>query len=297
MDAWKETAYSLVELEVHSGSATQLIGTKRSIRGANGTFATSEGSEHRTVFSPAASLSGAADAIVVSVMIEGSVGLESLDGSATLTPPARLVAYDATRPTRYHWGQGKEIYVVVPRAKALEAFGGELPLLALPLDTNPLGIMVRDQMLALDRHAEHLNPREIAATLDALHQLVFLLLQRLGRETHFKGEADPNSLFIAAKRYMRFNYATANLTPDLIAHALGCSRATLYRAFTQNNATIMDTLRDIRLTISRKLIETGSERSMAVIAHRCGFSDPTSFGRQFRNRFGVSPGKWRGTFT
>ena len=196
-DAWRETAYSLVDLEPPRADEGELFATKILVRGAMGNFASHEGSAHRTLVTPAARRSGGLDAIVISVMAKGSVGLETPSGPQPIMPAGRLVAYDATRPMRYHWSVGKEIYIVLPRTKALEAFGGELPSLVLPLDTTPLGVMVRDQMMALDMHADHLDPKEMAIALDALHALALLLLQRIGRGLSGRDEPDSNTLFLA----------------------------------------------------------------------------------------------------
>ena len=295
-DAWRETAYSIADLEAPRTDEGELFGTKQVVRGVMGNFASHEGSAHRTIVTPAARRSGGLDAIVVSLMAEGSVGLESPSGPQQITPAGRLVAYDATRAMRYHWSVGKEIYILLPRTKALEAFGSELPGLILPLDTIPLGVMVRDQMAALDLHADHLDPKEMAVALDTLHTLALLLLQRIGRGMSGRDEPDPNALFLAAKRYIQTHYNLIDLSPETIAYAVGCSRATLYRVFAQNDATIMDTVRDVRLAMSRKFIEAGTKRSISVIAYDCGFKDVSSFGKLFRSRFGVSPSAWRDQF-
>ncbi|GLK70861.1 AraC family transcriptional regulator [Ancylobacter dichloromethanicus] len=295
-DAWRETAYSVVDLEAPRAEEADLFAIKRSVSGEMGVFASQEGSEHRTVFSRAASLSGAGDAVVISMMPVGKLGLESPGGAQSISPHGRLAAYDATRPMRYHWSSGREIYLLLPRAKALEALGGGIPGLFLPLDTIPLGVMVREQMLGLDRHAEHLEPKEMATALDALHTLALLLLQRIGRDLNGSRVSDVNALFLAAKRYIQSHYNIIDLSPEAIARALGCSRATLYRAFTQHDATIMDTVREVRLAMSRKLIEAATGRSISVIAYDCGFKDASSFGRAFRSRFGVSPSEWRDQF-
>lgn len=295
-EAWRDTAYSVVDLETPGAGDPEISGLKRSVRGALGVFATHEGSAHRTVLTAAASRTGATNAIVISVMTQGHVGLDSPCGTQLTTLPGRLVAYDAARPMRYHWSRGKEIYLLLPRTSALAALGGDLPGLVLPLDTNPLGALVREQMVSLDRHAEHLDPKELALALDALHAMVGLLLQRVGRELRGDGEADPGAVFLAARRYIQANYMIIGLTPETIARALGASRATLYRAFRQNDTTVMDTLREVRLAMARKAIETGVGRSISAVAYQCGFADASSFGKLFRSRFGVSPRAWREQF-
>lgn len=295
-EAWRQTAYSVVELETPATGDAELTGIKRHVHGTMGSFETHEGSAHRTIFTAAASLAGAADSIVVSLLAEGEVGLDSPCGARITSAAGRLIAYDTTRPMRYSWSPGKEIFILLPRARALEALGGGFPGLVLPLDNQPLGIMVREQMAMLDRHAEELGPKEMAVALDGLHALVLILLQNVGRDLGDGTAPEDNSLFLAARRYIEANFRRIELSPEMIAKALGCSRATLYRAFAQNDAAIMDVLREVRLSMSRRMIEAGSERGIAAIAYGCGFADASAFGKQFRAKFGVSPSEWRDTF-
>lgn len=298
-EAWRAAAYSIVTLEAPGQDDALIEGTKRLVRGASGTFSTYEGSAHRTVFSRAASRAGAMDSVVLSFMTEGTLGLESPCG-ASLSPPAGCLAvYDTVRPMRYHWGTGKEICVLLPRGPALAAMGGDLPGLLVPLDPWPLGAFVRQQMLVLDRFADTMTPEEMAVALDALSDLAFLLLRKIGIERHGRARDDADGtdrLHEAARHYIRAHYHVIGLSPEMIAHALGCSRANLYRAFARNGATIMETVREIRLSAARRLVAGEGERSIASIAHGCGFADASAFGRLFRARFGVTPRDWRARF-
>jgi transcriptional regulator GlxA family with amidase domain len=50
--------------------------------------------------------------------------------------------------------------------------------------------------------------------------------------------------------------------------------------------------RHIRLSAARQLVE-GSTASIAEIAVRCGYDDPTALTRAFRQRFGAAPRAFR----
>jgi AraC family transcriptional regulator, positive regulator of tynA and feaB len=102
-----------------------------------------------------------------------------------------------------------------------------------------------------------------------------------------------DAFFAAAKRLIDMRYGDAELTAAGIAAWLGCSRAHLYRVFAAHGATIADYLRMIRLEHARRLMTCGSRRKLAQIAAEVGYSDPASFSRAFRQRFGVSPGTLR----
>ncbi|MFG1361127.1 hypothetical protein [Xanthobacter pseudotagetidis] len=90
-DAWREAAYTIADLDVPRAGEVELFGTKYAVHGARGNFASHAGSMHRTVITPATRLSGALDAIIISLMAEGSVGLES---------PRRRATDQADRPSR-----------------------------------------------------------------------------------------------------------------------------------------------------------------------------------------------------
>ena len=83
-----------------------------------------------------------------------------------------------------------------------------------------------------------------------------------------------------------------NLDATSIADALGCSRATLYRAFADHSATVYGYIRELRLQRAKERLEAATrEETVAEIAGSLGFTDPSNFGRAFRRRFGHAPGQ------
>jgi len=78
-----------------------------------------------------------------------------------------------------------------------------------------------------------------------------------------------------------------------IAEQLGVDRSTLYRRFREAYGCGPKTHLDrLRLDHARALLR---DRSLAVaeVAARCGYDDPARFGKAFRARFGIAPGRWR----
>ena len=51
-------------------------------------------------------------------------------------------------------------------------------------------------------------------------------------------------------------------------------------------------LSDLRLRRAQELLKN-NELTINDIAQRCGYSDIAYFSRCFKNRFGVSPSRWR----
>jgi transcriptional regulator GlxA family with amidase domain len=97
-------------------------------------------------------------------------------------------------------------------------------------------------------------------------------------------------LLAVALRWIEDNLSDQALGPDALATALRCSRATIYRAFSESELTVAGVIREARLKRAREMLETLPPHvTIADIAMRCGFFDASNFSRSFRNRFGISP--------
>jgi AraC-like DNA-binding protein len=98
----------------------------------------------------------------------------------------------------------------------------------------------------------------------------------------------PEGLLLAACRLINQQLAHPGLDAAFIAGRLGCSRATLYRAFAHQNLAVAGYIREQRLQQVWSLLHTLPDAvPIAEVARRCGFLDSTSFSRLFRRRFGV----------
>jgi transcriptional regulator GlxA family with amidase domain len=100
-------------------------------------------------------------------------------------------------------------------------------------------------------------------------------------------------LVTRATRLMRENIEQP-LEVSGLARQLNTSPRTLTRRCqTALGMTPGQLYRHIRLSAARQLVES-SEASVAEIAVRCGYEDPTALTRAFRQRFGAPPRAFRG---
>ncbi|CAH1656037.1 AraC family transcriptional regulator [Hyphomicrobiales bacterium] len=290
-EAWRAAAYHSVDLLPPEGG--DLRGTVKYVRGKSGVFGSHQGSAHQTVFSREARSSGLGEYMVIALLSERRVALEGPDDARMIAESGSMALYDVVRPMHYRWSEGKDLYLLLPRQVALEAIGGALDDLSLPLERQRLAPFLRTQMMSLEAHGHCLARNELASMLDATVETALLLLRGITPRGASGAELFTKGLYASAIQFMAVHYPERHLDPAMIAHALGCSRATLYRAFSEHNTTVMDTLRELRMQKARRKLEASASVNVGTVALACGFPDLSAFGKLFKARFGISPRDWR----
>lgn len=92
-----------------------------------------------------------------------------------------------------------------------------------------------------------------------------------------------------ASKIISENLADPELTPEFVYRKVGMSRSNLYRIF-EPVGGISNYIRLARLRKTRDALANGPDgRTISAIAERWGFTDPSSYSRQFRKEFGMSP--------
>lgn len=94
-----------------------------------------------------------------------------------------------------------------------------------------------------------------------------------------------------ATGFIRGNFRRFDLTPEMIAQALGISTRYLHRVFEDANETVRETLTRVRLEQSYSDLRDGSKLPMSIkeVALRNGFTHQSHFSNLFRSRFGQTP--------
>ncbi|UZR27245.1 helix-turn-helix domain-containing protein [Methylococcus mesophilus] len=100
---------------------------------------------------------------------------------------------------------------------------------------------------------------------------------------------------VALVRYLEENFREPNLSVDAIAASMKISRRYLYYLLDETGEGVTQMLNRLRLERARQLLADPRHGHLGIadIAFDSGFSDLSYFYRQFRSRFGETPGAFR----
>lgn len=225
--------------------------------------------------------------LLLSRKADGRIGHRH--GAEPITPD-RLVVVPGGEPFEVSYPTAARVlFVVLPPALVAERYTAlDGPIRSVPLD--PAG-------RALCRQVPHLMtaaavtggvPRvdEVAAVFTAV--LGMLVRGAIGETAD-----DPHTaLRIAAERLVEERLTEPDLSVAWLAARLAVSVRQLHRAFAAAGAGPAGYIRDRRLLGCARAL-TESTASVTELAHRYGFASASHLGVAFRQRFGVSPGRWR----
>jgi AraC-like DNA-binding protein len=119
--------------------------------------------------------------------------------------------------------------------------------------------------------------------------------QVLDAEDGLPPETRTRVLTLESMDFIRRHLADPGLTPSSVAAALHISRSHLHRLFQEQGTTVAAYIREQRLENARRELADSASLSVPVhaIAARWGFKDHTTFTRNFRAAYGVTPRDFR----
>ena len=128
-----------------------------------------------------------------------------------------------------------------------------------------------------------------------MHLAVYDLLGALfARSEPGHGSRSTDKLFARVCGVMRERFADPNFGPFDVAVETGISLRYVQRLFTDRGTTCTQFLNSLRLDRAARLLHRCSllktAQPVSEIAYACGYNDYTHFARNFRRRFGSSPG-------
>jgi AraC-like DNA-binding protein len=138
------------------------------------------------------------------------------------------------------------------------------------------------------------DPEELALPEGVVaEQIAALLALAAGPDAHVARGSE--KLLNRIRRSIRDRCHEAGLTPAAIAQEHGISKRYLHYLFARTDSTFGDELMRMRLDCARRLL--GDRRfaglTVAEVAERCGFQEPSHFARRFRAAYGVGPTQFR----
>lgn len=234
--------------------------------------------------------------IIALAVQELGVGRHQQFGPRRAVPCGELLMTDRTAPYDYSWaGDGAARALNLP----MEQLGLPVELIrqaGARLPASPLYRLVTNHITELTRHADRLSLDAAAAQVGtASIELVRALLASAADDGAHARRALAETLLTRIRAYVRRHLRDPDLGPDSIAAAHSISVRHLYKLCAQAGFSLEQWIISQRLDGARQELArpTGSRRSVAVIARRWGFSDPTHFSRRFRRAYGLAPRDWR----
>ena len=222
--------------------------------------------------------------------LAGSTWFEQ-GGRKTLLAPGEWSIYDTMKAyTVSNTSDIEQMVLLVPREKVLAAH----------LNPDELLVQRYDARAGIGRLAGELTSRafdeieacgaESAETIgEAVAQLLRQsLMERAGRPTSLTLR---EALRDRIRTYILRNLRDPDLSIDRIAAALRCSKRNLHKAFSNDGATLSDTIWRLRLDHCRRdlVAPACAWKSITEIAFSWGFSSATHFSKTFRDAYGMSP--------
>lgn len=240
--------------------------------------------------------------VVVALIQAGRLDLNASPGDLRHMGAGGMGLFMPNMAGHFRWSHNaRQAFIDLPRREAMEALGGDPGNLALAMTNCALAPVLASQLRHLARMARQphlMDGREYAALLESTRMLTLLTLRNLGRrglaadDLPDRHEDLNRGRHAAALRIMEHELHRHALDPEAIARGAGCSRTRLYEAFAAQGATVMDTLRDMRLQRARAMIEQTPKVNLGALSWQCGFADQSGFSKLFKARFGLLPSEW-----
>jgi AraC-like DNA-binding protein len=238
----------------------------------------------------------AAPVVALSVQLLGDGRHEQL-GHRQIVRPGSLMMMDLSSPYDFSWsGEGAAGCLQIP----IDQVGVPVDVIrraAANLPASPLYELVTDHVAHLVRDAAQFGADPAAPALGrASAELARALLVSAAAHAgpHTRAVL-AETLLTRIRAYVRQHLTDPELRPAGIAAAHNISLRYLYKICTQADLSLEQWIIGERLQGAREeLMRPESRRlTIAVIARKWGFSDPTHFSRRFRGAYGLSPGEWR----
>ncbi|MGV8831761.1 MAG: helix-turn-helix domain-containing protein [Devosia sp.] len=157
----------------------------------------------------------------------------------------------------------------------------------------PMAQIVRDFMLSMIARADGLTQTDASALSEAFGNLVRALVTNNPATIEAAKLPIAAAQFDRARRFINANLKMPGLTPDAVCANIGVSRRQLYYLFEQQGG-VASYIRNRRLAACYStLAKSGAVRLISSVAYEYGFTNVSSFYRQFAARYGFGPGEAR----
>ncbi len=252
-------------------------------------------SPHRVERAPERITGVARDYYKVSFQVHGNGVMRQDDRELSLVPGS-IAVYDTGRPYELEFTTDYRFIVAMFPKTALSLPAG-IPgeLTAHPLgEDQGLGAVMGSYVHSLVANLQVLAGASGELVAQNFLDLVSAFVAEQLEVSAVGERAERTVLLLRVLRHIDQRLADPGLDPASIAEAHFVSVRHLYNVFRLTGVSVSAWIKERRLLGARRELTDPRLRGLTVtqVAARWGFADHGYFGRQFRERFGASPGTW-----
>jgi len=229
--------------------------------------------------------------------------LFQVTGQSTLVQDERITKLaagdlgliDVTLPTSFvpHGETGRWIGVHLPRQPLIAQLGFE-PHGGLCWRSDALPVRLLRHFLAetVEEAEAALDSSEVYVQL-AVYNLIGALFGSSDLSSHFSPR---DKLFVRVCGIIKRHFSDPNVGSVEVAGEAGISVRYLQKLFAMRGTTFSHFIKALRLDHAAQLLDRQRTTGLPLseVAHACGYRDYSHFTRDFRARFGHTPGAFRG---
>lgn len=202
-----------------------------------------------------------------------------------------LYLVDYARPFQTALTRHRASGIVLSRRRVREVLGDDLSALAgHHVPARGLAAVLRAHMMTTLDEAPHMTAEDRVIATNAAADMALAILQA-GRFGAVDADRFGEGLYQAARAVIDRACPDPELSPERIALAVGCSRATLYRLFARHDQTVAAVVWRARLERARRMLCSAEGLAVPIsdVAMLSGFIDMPAFTRMFKRCYGKTP--------
>ncbi|WP_228533899.1 helix-turn-helix domain-containing protein [Pseudomonas sp. UFMG81] len=200
-----------------------------------------------------------------------------------------VVVLDLAQPAAFGMAAGEGLSLLIPRTALLAQDMGQMHGLHVR-GASPTGRLLASLLSALAVAAPGLTQGEALRLSQPLLGMLAACLASAQAGQHLAQAPGPCEIGRRARLYIEGNLHRDDLTPAMLAKAVGTSRSQLYRAFERfggvRHYLLQRRLRRCLLALGEP---ANAGRRIGDLAYAHGFVDEAHFSKVFRQAFGLSP--------
>lgn len=255
------------------------------------------GSPHRVWSVPTKLDSPVADFYKLVLQVKG-VGVVEQGGKSIILSPGEWTIYDPRLSYSISNRNPMEVLVLLIPRHPLRTFKlGEVqcPLAGHP-ELESMQALFSDFLRSLSVQLPMLPDASASTLADTTMGLLVSTLATRQTQSDLQ-RCNPDIMRARVKQFVHSNLVNTELSIEMIAQELNCSKRYLHRIFEDEGVTLDRYIWNARLERCRDALASRQEGqgSISKVAFAWGFNSNAHFCRTFKSRFGVSPRDFRAT--